>query len=100
MQKKLYQSGPSDYAVHPGETLAELLEERAITTGQLSEMTGIPKTEIDAIVACENPGNASYVAPALERALGLPARLWGRLVETYERDVERLSATQADDSKS
>jgi addiction module HigA family antidote len=81
----------------PGDTLAELLEERGMTQAELCERTGRPKKTINEILK----GKASITpetALQLERVLGISASFWNKRQREYEeclarnREAERLSS--------
>lgn len=81
----------SDYAVPPGETLAEVLAERGMTQAELVQRMGRPQKTISEIIN----GKAEITADTalqLERALGIPARFWGALERNYREDRARLDA--------
>jgi HTH-type transcriptional regulator/antitoxin HigA len=81
----------SDYAVPPGETLAEVLAERGMTQAELVQRMGRPQKTISEIIN----GKAEITADTalqLERALGIPARFWGALERNYQEDLARLDA--------
>jgi HTH-type transcriptional regulator / antitoxin HigA len=80
---KTYQQEP-DYAFHPGETLAETLEELSMTQKQLSERTGRPLKTINEIIK----GRAAITADTaiqLERTTGVPASFWNSAQRRYEQ---------------
>jgi addiction module HigA family antidote len=73
-----------DYVFHPGETLAETLEELSMTQKQLSERTGRPLKTINEIIK----GRAAITADTaiqLERATGVPASFWNSAQRRYEQ---------------
>jgi HTH-type transcriptional regulator / antitoxin HigA len=83
----------SDYAVPPGETLAEVLAERGMTQSELVQRMGRPQKTISEIIT----GKAEITADTalqLERALGIPARFWGALERNYREDLARLDARE------
>ena len=80
-----------DYVFHPGETLAETLEELSMTQKQLSERTGRPLKTINEIIK----GRAAITADTaiqLERATGVPASFWN----SAQRRYEQFQAEQAE----
>jgi HTH-type transcriptional regulator/antitoxin HigA len=75
-----------DYAVEPGETLAEVLEERGMTQAELARRTGLSTKHINQVIK----GAASITAETalkLERVTLIPARFWTNL-ETQYRDAK------------
>ena len=64
-----------DYAVPPGTTLKETLDEKGISQAQLAVRTGLAEKTISQIVNGIAP--ISYeTAGKLELVLGIPARFW------------------------
>ena len=85
---KRYQYTP-DAVTAPGETLLEVLEDRAISQSELSARTGRPKKTINEIVK----GKAAITpdtALQFERVLGIPAAFWSSLEKNYRERVARL----------
>jgi HTH-type transcriptional regulator/antitoxin HigA len=79
-----------DYAIPPGETILEVLETRKITQTELAERLGRPKKTINEIIhgkAAITPGTALQ----LERALGIPARIWNNLEREYRDALARIA---------
>jgi HTH-type transcriptional regulator / antitoxin HigA len=77
-----------DYAIHPGETLAETLEELGMSQAELAERTGRPLKTINEIVQ----GKAAITADTalqLERATGVPASFWNNAQRNYEAALAR-----------
>src|SRR5437867_513129 len=77
-----------DYLVAPGDTLAEVLEERGMTQAELSRRTGLSTKHINQIVA----GDASIspeTALKLERVTSVPARLWTQLEALFQEQRSR-----------
>jgi HTH-type transcriptional regulator/antitoxin HigA len=64
-----------DYAVPPGETLKEILDDKGITQAELAVRTGLTEKTVSQIIS----GNApiSYdTAEKLELSTGVSARFW------------------------
>ncbi len=83
--KPTYHYAP-DYAVVPGETLAEALEERRMTQAELARRTNRPLKTINEIVN----GKASITpetAIQLERVLGVAATFWTKLELDYRTQL-------------
>ena len=72
----------SDLAIHPGELLAEELEARGMTPGELARRMGRPRQNISGIVTGRDAITAE-TALRLERALGIAAHLWVGLESRY-----------------
>lgn len=85
-----------DYNFPPGEHLAEWLEENHVSQTQLADRTGLSRKHISQLINGEATLSTD-VAMALERATGMPARLWNRLeadFRTWEagQDQRRILA--------
>lgn len=73
---------------HPGEVLAEALEERGMTGAELARRAGFTEKHVSQLVN----GKASITtdtALLLERVLGIPARLWMSLEHNYRAEKQR-----------
>ena len=73
----------SDLAIHPGETLAEELEARALTQKELAAAMGRPPGLVSEIIRGRRAITAD-TAVQLEDALGLPAQFWLNLQTQYD----------------
>jgi HTH-type transcriptional regulator/antitoxin HigA len=74
-----------DWATHPGEHLAEHIEERGLSGSELASLAGMSPDLVDVIVA----GSASVtpeVASKLQQSLGLKADVWLSLQAAWDRD--------------
>lgn len=78
-----------DWAVHPGEILAETLSDREMTQVELGRRTGRPLKAINEIVKGKTSITAD-TALQLESALGVPARFWLNL----QRDFDEAKARE------
>lgn len=76
MTKKTYSFEP-DYAIAPGATLRESLDERGISQVELSILTGLAEKTIDQIINGVVP-ITHEIAERLEIATSIPARFWNR----------------------
>jgi HTH-type transcriptional regulator/antitoxin HigA len=85
-EKKLYPLGDTDYAVAPGETLQELLEERGMSQRELTRRAGLSPKHVNKLLHGLVPLSKD-VALRLERVTGTPARLWNRLEANYRSDL-------------
>ncbi|RYZ93325.1 MAG: ImmA/IrrE family metallo-endopeptidase [Proteobacteria bacterium] len=83
----------------PGNTLGELLEERAMSQAELAERTGRPLKTINEIVKGKS-AITSETAIQLERVLGTPAEFWNQREANYRaylariKEAESLSSTK------
>lgn len=88
-----------NYATHPGEHLAEILEAREIKKNDFAKRTGITAKAVSQIIN----GKALYsteLALDFERVLGVDARLWMNLANNWqlfqaERKEEEKLANEA-----
>lgn len=81
-----------DYAIHPGEYLNEVLESRGIKKREFAQRIGLTTKAVSQIIN----GKTLYspdVALMLEKTLGISARIWMNLAESYQlfkaREKER-----------
>lgn len=78
-----------DYAIPPGETLAEILESIGMTQAELAERTGRHKKTINEIIKGEAP-ITSETALQFELALNIPASFWMNLECNFQERKARL----------
>lgn len=71
-----------NWAVHPGEVLAEALDERTMSQAELARRTDRPLKTINEIVKGKT-AITHDTAIQLELVLGIPARLWNNLQRDY-----------------
>ncbi len=74
--------------IHPGEHLAEFLEELGITQYRLAKAIGVPQVRISEIVHCRRSITADS-ALRIGRALGTTPDFWLNLQRMYDLDVAR-----------
>lgn len=84
----------TNYAVAPGEYIAEWLQEEEVSHAELEYALGVPETYLDALLSGQI-ALSDDVARALERLTGIPVTSWQRLDAKYWQDKARLAA--ADD---
>lgn len=84
-----YSLGDTDYAVPPGETLRELLEEQGLNQRDLARRADLSPKHVNRLLQGLVPLSAD-VAVRLERVTGTPARIWNRLEADYRSDLERI----------
>jgi HTH-type transcriptional regulator/antitoxin HigA len=87
--KKLYPLGDTDYAVPPGETLRELLEEQGLSSGDLGLRADLSPEHVNKLLLGLVPLSAD-VAIRLEHVTGLPAQMWNALEARYRSGLERI----------
>ncbi len=77
---------PPIYPIHPGEVLAEQLEELEITAAELARELHVPANRLYQLVAGKRAMTAD-TALRLEQWLGVSAAFWMNLQKTYELDL-------------
>lgn len=75
-----------DYIFHPGDTLAEILEDRKMTQFELALRTGVTPKHVSSIVSGKKGVSVSF-AKKLEYALGIEAQFWINLQSNYDREI-------------
>ena len=83
----LYQFQP-DYAVYPGETLRESLEDLQITPEEFAVRIGKPEQTISKIL-----NGKSAITPDMavqfEKVLNIPAKFWLAMQADYDRFIKQ-----------
>ena len=74
--------------IHPGEHLAEFLEELGISQYRLAKTIGVPPRRINEIVHGRRSVTAD-TALRIGRALGMTPEFWLNLQRMYDLDVAR-----------
>ncbi len=77
-------------AIHPGEHLAEILEELGISQYRLAKAIGVPPIRINEIVHCRRSITAD-TALRIGQALGMTPEFWLNLQRMYDLDLARAS---------
>lgn len=77
-----------DYAVAPGETLAEWLDERGMRQSELAVRVNISEKALSQIMTGAAPLTRTTAAK-LELVTGIAARIWNNLESLYQDDLER-----------
>jgi antitoxin HigA-1 len=80
--------------IHPGEILAEELEEMKLSSAKLARTLEVPANRISQILAGKRSISAD-TALRLGRYFGTSAELWINLQKTYELDLARKSGAAA-----
>lgn len=75
-----------DLIIHPGETIADILEERGITQAELAVRTGVSPAYVSNVIAGKKGISANF-AMGLEYALGVPKSFWLNLQANYEAEL-------------
>ena len=76
--------------IHPGEHLAEMLDELGISQYRLAAVIGVPPIRISEIVRRRRSITAD-TALRVGRALGMSPEFWLNLQRMYDLDVARAS---------
>lgn len=90
MTERLTNQYTPDIASAPGETLAEMLEDRGMSQAELADRMGRPKKTINEIIAAKAELTPE-TALQLERVLGVPASFWGNLERNYREYLARAA---------
>ena len=79
----------ADTPIHPGEHLAEILDELGISQYRLAKATGVPPIRINEIV--RRRSITADTALRIGRVLGMSPEFWLNLQRMYDLDVARAS---------
>ncbi len=77
-------------SIHPGEHLAEILDELGISQYRLAKTIGVPPIRINEIVHCRRSITAD-TALRIGQALGMTPEFWLNLQRMYDLDLARAS---------
>lgn len=80
-----------DYAVPPGRTVQETIDELGIDQRELAARTGMAPKTINQIIKGKAPLTPD-TALMLERVTGVPARMWNNLEANYREQLVRLES--------
>lgn len=75
-----------DLIIHPGETLAEIIEDRDMTQRELSVRTGMTEKHISTVINGKKNISAAF-AKKLEYALGIESSFWMNLQANYDQEL-------------
>ena len=76
--------------IHPGEHLAEFLEELGISQYRLAKAMGVPAVRVNEIVHCRR-GITADTALRIGRVLGMTPEFWMNLQQMYDLNVARAA---------
>lgn len=75
-----------DLIIHPGETLAEILEDRDMSQKELAVRTGMTEKHISTVVKGQKRISVAF-AKKLEYALGIDASFWINIQANCDREL-------------
>ena len=75
-----------EYIIHPGETLAEVIEDREMSQRELAVRTGMTEKHISTVIHGQKGISAAF-ARKLEYALGIETAFWMNLQANYDREL-------------
>lgn len=87
-----------DLIIHPGETIADVLEERGISQVELASWTGVTPAYISNVIAGKKDISAKF-AFALEYALDIPKSFWLNLQANYDAELLEANENQTIDEE-
>lgn len=79
--------------IHPGETLAEVLEEREISQAELAAGTGVSAAYVNSVIKGKKGISAKF-AMGLEYVLNVPKSFWLNLQANYDSELLELNEGQ------
>lgn len=80
-----------DWTVHPGETLAETLEQLGMSQREFARRTELTPKHVNRIIRGHS-GYTADVAVRFERVTGIPARFWLALLAQHRTFLARNRA--------
>ncbi len=80
-----------DFAVPPGATLQETIDQLGIDQRELAERTGLTAKTLNLIIKGKAP-LTQQTAMLLERVTNVPARIWNNLEAEYREQLARMEA--------
>jgi len=83
-----------NYALHPGSTLSEKLEELELSPQDFAKQANIEEHIVVGIVE-EKGMITSDIAEALHKALGIPAHFWMNRQQRYSEFIAQQQLTKA-----
>ncbi|QDT01652.1 helix-turn-helix protein [Rubripirellula lacrimiformis] len=82
-----------DFAVPPGATLQETIDQLGIDQRELAERTGLTAKTLNLIINGKAP-LTQQTSMLLERVTNVPARIWNNLEAEYREQLARLEARE------
>lgn len=90
----------AELLIHPGETIADILEERGMTQIELAARSGVSAAYVSNVISGKKGISAGF-AMGLEYALDVPKSFWLNLQANYDAELLELNeaATINDEEK-
>ncbi len=82
-----------DFIIHPGETIADVLEERGLTQAELAARAGVSGAYVSNVISGKKGISANF-AKALEYALGVPMSFWMNLQANYDTELQAANESE------
>ncbi|NLC25802.1 MAG: HigA family addiction module antidote protein [Fastidiosipila sp.] len=83
-----------DLIIHPGETIADVLEERGITQAELATRTGVSPVFVSNVIRGKKGISADF-ALSLEYALAVPKTFWLNLQANYTAELLEFNESES-----
>ena len=83
-----------DLIIHPGETIADILEDRGMTEAEFSLRSGVSPAYISAVIAGKQDISASF-ARTLEDTLDVPQSFWLNLQAHYDAELREFAKEES-----
>ena len=75
-----------DSVIHPGETISDVIQERALTQRELAVGAGVSEALLRDVI-CGRRDISKTLAEGLGRVLGVPRSFWLNLQANYDREL-------------
>lgn len=75
-----------NFIIHPGETIAEFLEERNMSQKELAIRCGVSEKHISTVISGQKNISVDF-AKKLEYAFGIDAIFWINLQTNYDKEL-------------
>lgn len=83
----------TDFAVHPGDFLKEVLDDIGMSQDELSDRLSLPVQVINEIIKMEK-NITPTIALKLENVLGIPSHIWIGLEKEYEIALAKIEESK------
>ena len=85
-----------DLIIHPGETIADLLDDRGITQAELASQTGVSPAYIGDVISGKDNISVDF-ARTLEDAFGVSQSFWLNLQAHYQLELHEAELRETVD---